>query len=86
MAGTHASPDILQVKSFSSSSCPRPPCPLKVEHLGSPRSMHSTFFCLKDANSLTDCSVLHAKRGLTAQCFMRKILSVYAPPRDETAA
>ena len=27
VAGTHASPDILPVKSFSSSSCPRPPCP-----------------------------------------------------------
>ena len=84
------SPDLhlgnLPVRSFSSSSRPTPPAPLKVEHLGSPRSMRSSCFILKDANSLTDCSVLHARRGLTAQCFMRKIPSAYAPKRDETAA
>ena len=68
----------LPAKSFSSSSWPRRTAPLKVEHLGSPRSRTLPFLVLKLTHSFTDCSVLHAKRGPTAQCFMRNWSSVYA--------
>ena len=78
VARMHASPRI-PVESFSSSSWPRRTGPLKVEHLGSPRSRTLPFFVLKLTHSFTDCSVLHAKRRPTAQCFMRTWSSVYAP-------
>ena len=73
----------LPVKSFSSSSWPRRTAPLKVEHLGSPRSRTPPLFILKDAHSFTDSSVLHANRGPTAQCSMRN-LSRFTRPESPT--